>query len=299
MKTNIPFLMKSGEKSNCGDPLDISLSSHHLNWDGVLVEKGTSPYFYPKDVVTPNFYFAMELKVTYHWLLETKDGTVPSITEPGDIWINPPNTPFTHNIDVPCNFLIINISEEKMVKSFDGILPKGLVFLNNYNIQDTTLQNLMTILLNEVETGGHNGTWLVDKIINVFSNYFIRHFSNYYDLLNKKQEASILDENDFNKVNNYIHNHLSEGITIDDLADELNISKFHFLNEFKKLTGITPYQHLLKVRIDLAKKALSNLDKSITSIAYDLGFSDNSHFSRTFKKATGDSPKNYREKKSR
>ncbi|MCT4634204.1 MAG: AraC family transcriptional regulator [Firmicutes bacterium] len=295
MKTILPFFHKvTGVKANCGEPLEISMSSRDLNWKGVLVERGTSPYFYPKDVVTPNFYFAIEMENTYSWRAVNLGDEITISTEPGDIWMNPPNTPFTHNIDVPCNFLIVNITEEMMFDSFDGPLPEGLTFLNNYSFQDRTLEYLLSLLLFEVEANGRNGTWYVENTIKMFSNYFIRHYSNYYDLMNERKTSSIIGEDELAIVNDYISNNLSEAITIEDLADELNISKFHFLNEFKKYTGITPYQHLLIKRIDAAKKLLLDQSKKITTIAHELGFSDSSHFSRSFKKATGLSPKDFK-----
>jgi len=296
MKTKIPFYHKvTGIASNCGDPLEISLSSRDLKWNGLLVERGKSPHFYPKDVITPNFYFAIELENTYSWSAVKSGNEISLNTEPGDIWINPPNTPFTHNIDVPCNFLIVNISQELMFKSFDGRIPEDLLFLNNYNIQDKVLENLMSLMLSEVEANGQNGTWFIEHVMKLFANYFIRHYSNYGDLINNVKLSSIISREELTIINDYIDENLSEAISIEDLASELNISKFHFLNEFKKFTGMTPYQHLLNRRIDEAKTRLLDKDKKITTIALELGFSDSSHFSRTFKKVTGTSPRSFRE----
>jgi len=296
MKTSIPFFHKvTNIKSNCGDPLDIKLSSHSLNWQGILVERGVSPFFYPKDVVTPNFYFAIEMENTYSWqALKGEKETILN-TEPGDIWINPPNTPFTHNIDVPCNFLIINMSPETMMSHFEGHLPEGLIFLNNYSIQDKTLEHLMYLLLFEVEAKGSNGRWYLEHVLKLFSNYFIRHYSNYRDLKDDKKKSSIIDQKEMTIINEYIDENISLSITIEDLANELLVSKFHFLNEFKKYTGYTPYQHILNVRITRAKKMLMDPEIKITTIAHELGFSDSSHFSRTFKKSTGYSPKSFRD----
>lgn len=295
MKTNIPFYHKVTKvKSNCGEPLNISLSSHALKWDGVLLERGTSPYFYPKDVITPNFYFAIEMENTYSWHAVSGESELNITTEPGDIWINPPNTPFTHNIDVPCNFLIINISKDKMFDHFEGHLPSNLEFLNNYSIQDKTLENLMHLLLIEVESKGQNGSWYLNHVIKLFSNYFIRHYSNYYDVKDNNPLSSIIGPKEMNIINDIINNNISLPISIEDLASALNVSKFHFLNEFKKYNGLTPYQYILNTRINCAKKLLLNPDTKITTIAHELGFSDSSHFSRTFKKVVGISPKSFR-----
>lgn len=295
MKTSISFFHKNtNEISNCGDPLNITLSSKNLNWDGVLLERGSSPHFYPKDVTTPNFYFAMEMEHTYKWNTVISGDSVSMQTAPGDLWINPPNTPFTHNIDVPCYFLIINITEEKMFKSFGNQLSEKLTFLNNYSIQDKTLQHLMYLLYIEVESGGKNGQWFVDHILSLFSNHFIKNYSNYDDVTKNITSSSIIGPCEMQIINKIIRENISESVSIEDLSQALNISKFHFLNEFKKYNGITPYQHILNTRIDLSKDLLSSSNRKIIDIAHELGFSDSSHFIRTFKKVFGVSPTVFR-----
>lgn len=295
MKTNIPFYHKVTDVvSNCGEPLDITLSSHLLNWEGVLVERGTSPYFHPKDVVTPNFYFAIEMENTYSWDALKSGEKIALVTEPGDIWINPPNTPFTHNIDMPCHFLIVNISAETMYSHFSGQLPDSLEFLNNYNIQDKTLEHLMYLLLFEVENKGKNGSWYLKHLLKLYSNYFIRHYSNYNDLISEQTTSTIIRSQEMTLINQYITKNIMNPITIEELALEINVSKFHFLKEFKKYNGLTPYQYIMNIRIDEATERLKNTSDRITTIAYDLGFSDSSHFSRTYKRVTGKSPNSIR-----
>ncbi|HMW06812.1 MAG TPA: hypothetical protein PK079_17755 [Leptospiraceae bacterium] len=67
MKTAIEYFdFNSGKISDCGDPLEIELSSRHLGWKGVLLEKGWSPYFYPNNIYTNSFYFALALDSPLH-----------------------------------------------------------------------------------------------------------------------------------------------------------------------------------------------------------------------------------------
>ena len=77
---------------------------------------------------------------------------------------------------------------------------------------------------------------------------------------------------------------------MDDLADLLHCSKFYFLREFKKLVGITPYQYLMDKRLDQAKYLLSSTKGAIASVGYELGFNDQAHFTRAFKKQFGLTP---------
>ena len=256
MKTSIPFMHKTTKiKSNCGDPLEIKLSSKELSWDGILVERGVSPFFHPKDVVTPNFYFAIEMQNTFDWSVTKNGEQIDLHTEPGDIWVNPPYTPFTHNIDVPCNFLIVNISQEKLFKSFDGKLPDNLEFLNNYSLQDKPLEHFLYLLLFETENKGKNGKDYIDNIIKMISNYYIKHYSNFNDLIKHRKPSSLITNEDMLEIDNYIEENLSIPITIEDLASILSVSKFYFLKEFKRANMITPYQYIIDKKMKAAKGA--------------------------------------------
>lgn len=295
MKTKIPFLNKvTLVSSNCGEPLEIKSSSAGLGWDGVLVERGISPYFHPKDVVTPNFYFAIEMRNTFKWNIEKSGELFELVTEPGDIWINPPYTPFTHNIDVACDFLIVNISKERLYKHFNGNVPEEVEFLNNYNINDKTLEHLMYLLMFEVDNKGVNGANHLDGILDMFSNYFIEHFSNYNDIVRERTVSSVITMSDIELIDDYIDSNLEYSISIEELAEQVSLSKFYFLKEFKRLMFVTPYQYIVSRKIEEAKQRVTEGIDSMTKIAYDLGFSDSSHFTRTFKRVVGVTPKEYK-----
>ncbi len=87
----------------------------------------------------------------------------------------------------------------------------------------------------------------------------------------------------------YINSMLYDNISLDDLAKNTNISKYHLLRTFKKYTGLSPHQYILNQRIINYKNTLLK-KKEIT--AFDLGFCDQSHLIRNFKKIYGYSPKN-------
>mgnify|MGYP001795710388 FL=1 len=91
MKSSLKFFdFDTNEVSDCGDVLVIETSSEKLNWKGILLEKGESPHFFPNNVYTPYFYFALALEADLQWKA-SMDGQMKSLkTVPGDIWINPP-----------------------------------------------------------------------------------------------------------------------------------------------------------------------------------------------------------------
>ena len=99
------------------------------------------------------------------------------------------------------------------------------------------------------------------------------------------------------EVNNYVRHHLSEPITVEDLAKFLCRGRSRLSTDFKKETGENLSEFILKQKIEEGKKLLRYTDKPSVEIALYLGFSSQSHFSRTFKKYVGLTPNEYRRKK--
>lgn len=82
---------------------------------------------------------------------------------------------------------------------------------------------------------------------------------------------------------------------IDALAKSVYLTRTHLAAKFKKETGMTLSDFVLKEKIDEAKRLLRYTDKPIASIGSYLGFSSQSHFSNTFKKLSGTTPNAYRD----
>lgn len=88
----------------------------------------------------------------------------------------------------------------------------------------------------------------------------------------------------------YIDAHLSDAITLEDLAAAACISRFHFARLFRASTGCSPMQFVRRTRVDRAIRLLLQAPQPIATIAVDLGFFDQSHFTRTFRRMTGVPP---------
>ena len=97
------------------------------------------------------------------------------------------------------------------------------------------------------------------------------------------------------KAVNYINEHFADDIDIANLAEKLKCSEGHLYRMFRKKIGLTPVSYIVKMRIQNAAQWLIRSDLKIAQIANLIGFHDQFYFSRVFKKATGASPKEYRE----
>lgn len=93
----------------------------------------------------------------------------------------------------------------------------------------------------------------------------------------------------------YINDHYNQNITLDMAAEHVGLNPAYFSTLFKKEMGINFSNYLLNLRIENAKLLLKNSNLSLINIALELGFENQSYFSNVFKKATGMTPKQYRQ----
>ena len=98
-------------------------------------------------------------------------------------------------------------------------------------------------------------------------------------------------------IKNYIDAHITEKITLDDISNNLYISKSHIERVFKKEYGQTPLAYCAEQKITQAASMLVTTNYSLSQIAQQLGFSDVKYMSKSFKKAKGKTPMEYRRDK--
>lgn len=97
-----------------------------------------------------------------------------------------------------------------------------------------------------------------------------------------------------NKVLEYLNLHFRETVQVDSLPKMSRMSRSNFLRAFKQVTGTTPLQYVLHLRINYACRELQESEGSVTEIAYQSGFEDSNYFSRIFHKFIGMTPREYR-----
>ena len=93
----------------------------------------------------------------------------------------------------------------------------------------------------------------------------------------------------------WIDAHSQRPIDLDAAAAQAGISPFHFLRLFSEVLGVTPHQSMVRSRLRHAARLLTGHDRSVTDVAYDVGFGDLSNFVRTFHRAAGTSPLRFRQ----
>lgn len=101
------------------------------------------------------------------------------------------------------------------------------------------------------------------------------------------------------KAQEHIESHFQERLTIDELASLVALSRRNFERRFKKATGNTIAEYIQRVKVEAAKKNLESGQSSVNEAMYGVGYNDPRAFRDTFKRITGLSPGDYRNKYSR
>ena len=95
----------------------------------------------------------------------------------------------------------------------------------------------------------------------------------------------------------FIHEHYTKEITLEDIAAQTGISKSTALNLFNKYLHVTPVNYLISYRLKIAAAKLSDTEKKISTISAECGFNSVDYFCRAFKKQYDMSPGKYRKNK--
>jgi len=92
----------------------------------------------------------------------------------------------------------------------------------------------------------------------------------------------------------WLDEHAAEPVDLAGAARAVGLSPCHFLRVFASVLGVTPHQYLVRARLRRASSLLADDSRSITDVAFDVGFGDLSNFVRTFHRAAGVSPGAFR-----
>ncbi len=165
-------------------------------------------------------------------------------------------------------------------------------FSNDSFVVNHDLNMLVRLFLEELRYRQSGYEYLVENLGFLIAGNLMRQIT--HNLALKPQLPIQQNEECIKAVIDYMNENYTSGVSCEELAKLVNMNKFCFIRSFKAKTKKTPYEFLLDLKIEKAKKMLQSKDFSITDISMQCGFSSHSHFTTTFKKRTGVSPTDYR-----
>ena len=106
-----------------------------------------------------------------------------------------------------------------------------------------------------------------------------------------ERRPPVLDERAFVRATTFVAGRLGEPLSLADIAAAACISRFHFARLFRARTGCSPMAYVMRLRLERAREMLAREEHCIADTAAALGFYDQSHFTRTFRRAHGVPPR--------
>jgi AraC-like DNA-binding protein len=122
----------------------------------------------------------------------------------------------------------------------------------------------------------------------------LRHLLTQFAMESRRAQAQHQGTLDLDSIQAYMQDNIHAQLELEDLAAVAHLSKFHFSNRYKALTGYSPIKHFLHMKIEYACQLLDSSELSVKAIAAELGYPDPLYFSRLFSKTMGLSPRAYR-----
>jgi AraC-like DNA-binding protein len=183
-------------------------------------------------------------------------------------------------------------------------LPKAKQKLMNLSVNETDelIQRLLQLKSNRKFKASNMLKHDLNKIFRIYkekdsvlkriqiTNLLLGFILNVISFGEKLSEITISD--DISRVCQFITENHHERISLESLADSINLSLSHFKFRFKKEIGIPPSDYILRQKIDKAKSILKT-STSIQDVAYDLAFDSSSYFATVFKRYTGQTPSQF------
>lgn len=114
------------------------------------------------------------------------------------------------------------------------------------------------------------------------------------DVIDSLPATDGLDRNSVARILDYMNADLARRITLDDLAREVHLSRYHFLRKFNAATGYTPHRYLTRLRMQRASEMLRLERYDISQIARRCGYASTANFGATFRVHFGTTPSAYR-----
>ncbi len=212
----------------------------------------------------------------------------------GDIHINPANRPIHQHWTIAPRVLVMALEpwfvDDVVAEAFEG----GASTLRTViGTRDPVIENMAAFWRRELDEGGAGGRLWAEGLGTLLAVHLFREYSD--GIVPRIPLIGGLGAIRLRRVVEYIDAHLSEDLSLHELAGVAGLSAHHFGEAFRISTGRPPHRFVIERRIDRAKSLLIGSEATIAGISLAVGFASHSHFAVNFRKLTGATPSRFRQ----
>jgi AraC-like DNA-binding protein len=183
------------------------------------------------------------------------------------------------------SFRIFFFEEEMFRERSTDVTRTPLRFTKPF-VEDRHLSESLLRLHRKLEAEG-TALELESSLLEIFSELARKHV---YVPASIQQTG--MEKSRIKRVRDYLHANYEREVTLDDLAGLVRSSPYHLLRTFRESVGLTPHAYLIQIRVEEGKRLL-RAGNPISDVSFSAGFTDQSHFTRHFKRIMGVTPGQY------
>ncbi|CAN5568889.1 AraC family transcriptional regulator [soil metagenome] len=212
----------------------------------------------------------------------------------GSICVIPSGQPFAATLEGASEHLAIYLVPSLVLRaaSKSHATGRGVEVVEACSPSDPVISSVRLALFAELESEGLSGRLYAESLANILAVHLLRHYTASVGL--SPGFTGGLSAQKLRRVLASIADNYESDLSLAELARVAGMSTFHFAREFKRTTGTTPHQYLIKFRVERAKALLTGSELPLVEVSFRSGFSHQSHFTRLFRRLTGTTPQSYR-----
>ena len=217
----------------------------------------------------------------------------------GDICLTPATTLVSCvRIRQPSELVSLSIEPTFLAQTAAEITgANSLELVPQFKLKDLLIYHMAIALKEQIESSAIQWNRLyIESMVTTICVHLLRHYSIRNPNVDTHAAVSSigLSKTMLDEVLEYIHAHIDQNPSLFEMAQQVQMSPYHFSRLFKQSTGQSPHQYLIGRRLQQAKRLLVTTGLSVAEIAAQTGFTDQSHFARHFKRQLGVPPSQFR-----
>ncbi len=281
---------------------EVLADSASIQWTGLFVRRYRFPRVVDSFLVpaTPEPLISCQLRGAAEFFeREVGEAWLSRQINPGDIFVTRSKTPYEVRFSsVPgqeLEIIQVHIAVDQFLAALETVYPGRLdqVEVIDFFGQDKVLENLCSLCgeMLSARTPGKSNS--VGALAQLFAFYLVENYTDAAAV--KPNFHGGLPIRQLRKVEDHVGAHLTEDISVEEMAGLVELSPFHFSRVFKQATGMTPLQFVTRERITRAQQLIRESSRSLIEVAMEVGYTSPSHFAKVFRKMTGVAPKEFRD----
>jgi AraC family transcriptional regulator len=301
----VPFTMKyphsippwrRNERLLPGNALSqIVLSSLGTRWNDILVEQHNVPNSELADVAYQRHVVVINIGHSTTWEFKKEGRFRRFFKARGAISFFPSHQPFSGRLKVArggfANVLFLALDPVFVSRIAEGLELDSdrIELVEQRRSTDRTLRHIALALRAGVQTGDALDRMYGEALSTALAVHLLREYG--AAVLGPKRRYGGLPREKLVRAVEYIQDQLDTDLTVSGIAQAVGLSPYHFTRLFKESTGQPPYRYVVEARVRKAKELLTTGRFTISEAAYHVGFVDQSHLTRHFKRIFGLPPK--------